>query len=96
MVKLNLMKYFLLTILLFFTVMAVREFFSLRSEKSELERRLAETKNKTEPLTLENGKLEDDLGYLDNPLNLEKELRGKYPYARLGEKMIVITSHNNQ
>ncbi len=90
------MKYFLLIILLFFTVMAVREFFSLRGEKAELEKRLVGVKSKTQPLTIENGKIKDDLVYLEDPLNLEKELRGKYPYARLGEKMIVITSKNNQ
>jgi hypothetical protein len=36
--------------------------------------------------------LSTEVNYLSNPVNLEKELRGRFNYAKSGETMLIIVS----
>lgn len=76
----------------FIAVIAVMSFwiFQLYSQKIALESNLSEINNKLQPLSEENKRLAQELDYLKNPDNLEKELRSQFNYAKPGEKLIIV------
>ena len=78
-----------LLIILFVGVMGFW-IFQLYAQKVSLEKELLEVNNKIQPLNEENKKLAQELDYLKNPDNLEKELRSQFNYAKPGEKLIII------
>lgn len=49
-----------------------------------------ELKKKMEAALIEKENLKNELDYLSNPANLEKELKGRFNYRRPQENMIII------
>lgn len=66
-------------------VAAVREEHSLAGTFSDVESRLQQAKTEEQSLSVE-------MNYLTNPVNLEKELRARFNYAKPGETMVIIIS----
>jgi cell division protein FtsB len=64
-------------------VSAIKEEHSLAATFSDVENRLQQTKTEEQSLSAE-------MDYLTNPVNLEKELRARFNYAKPGETMVVI------
>jgi cell division protein FtsB len=62
---------------------AIKEDHSLAAMFSDVEGRLQQTKAEEQNLSAE-------MDYLTNPVNLEKELRARFNYAKPGETMVII------
>jgi len=71
-------------------VIAGFQLFRLYAEKSDLTRRLSNFQTTVDSLTSENQKLETDIEYFGNEENLVKELKSKFNYVELGEKLMII------
>lgn len=63
----------------------------LFNQGAELKKDLTEVNAEIQPLVEENRRLVDEIKYLKDPDNLEKELRSRLNYVRPGEQVIVIT-----
>jgi hypothetical protein len=59
-------------------------------EENRLSAELTQLKNKTDSFTKENGELESQMNFLSRWENLEKELKAKFNYKKLGEKMMIL------
>ena len=66
-------------------VSAIKQEHSLAGSFSDIEGRLEQTKAQEQSLSAE-------MDYLANPVNLEKELRARFNYAKPGETMMVIVA----
>ena len=66
-------------------VSAIRQERSLAQAFSDMEVRLGQVKAQEQDLSSE-------MNYLTNPVNLEKELRARFNYAKPGETMVIIVS----
>lgn len=64
--------------------------YRLSSEKTTLEKEVAELKNKEDILTKENRNLQVRLEYLKIPENLIKEAKARFNYRAPGEKLIIL------
>ncbi len=69
--------------------------FSLGLDKGGLTDRYIEAKAKLEQVKGEQAKLQNELEYLANPRNLEKELRARFNLKKPGEKTIIIVPQEN-
>jgi len=77
----------ILVILLVFIGVQVYKFFAqeraLSADLSDIQTRLAKAQS-------DENDLQNEVQYLANPLNLEKELRARFNYKKPGETMIII------
>ncbi|MGB7957536.1 MAG: septum formation initiator family protein [Minisyncoccia bacterium] len=63
--------------------------FFMKQERS-LSQTLADTMDRLRAVQTQEQALSAEVNYLTNPMNLEKELRARFNYAKPGETMIVI------
>ena len=78
----------ILIIILLFLLAQVYFFFK---ERNQLRREFRSLTEKSENLVVENEKIKSEIEYYSNPENLEKELRAKFNYKKIGEKMMIIS-----
>ncbi len=64
-------------------------YFILR-EKNQLKDSLENLNRRLETLLKENDNLQSEIEYFSHSENLEKELRARFNYKKLGEKMMII------
>lgn len=76
----------LITLILFI----LHRTFLLFKEEKKLKRQVDESAQKIENLKIENKNLSDQINYMSNNQNLEKELRAKFNYKKPEEKMMII------
>ncbi len=66
-------------------ISAIRQEHSLAGEFADVSKGLEQAKTEEQSLSTE-------VNYLSNPVNFEKELRGRFNYAKSGETMLIIVS----
>jgi len=66
------------------------ELISLWKQKEALQAQYGEAKSQFDTAGKERDRLQADLLYLANPVNLEKELRDRLHYQAPGEKVIIL------
>ena len=71
------------------TLMAI-QVYNLNNKKTALKTNLEKVTSQTDNLEKENKKLQADLDYFADPLNLIKELKSKFNYKKPGEKLIIV------
>ena len=76
-------------IVILFAVVGSQTYFILK-ERNQLRAEVASVTGKLDALYKENITLKEDISYFSNPANLEKELKAKFNYKELGEKMIIV------
>jgi uncharacterized protein YlxW (UPF0749 family) len=64
--------------------------FGFWREEKDLSAQLADIEARFTKAQADNANLKQDLEYLSNPVNLEKELRTRFNYKTPGETMVVI------
>lgn len=79
----------LAALLVVFGFMGTRIYGFLR-EQQDTARTLQALQQKYEAAKIDEAKLQEELQYLSNPTNLEKELRARFNYRASDEKMIII------
>jgi len=84
------MKIFIIVILsIILSIIFVQSYFIVK-ERNQLKIDLANLNTQFQALSKENADLQSDIEYFSYPENLEKELRLKFNYKRLDEKMMII------
>ncbi len=78
-----------LSVLLILLVGEIRFF---GQKNSESEARYQKVKAELNQAQMDLNKAQADLSYYLNPTNLEKELRNRFNYRQVGEKMLIIVS----
>ncbi len=66
------------------------QFYFIFKERNQLKREFHSLTEKSENLAKENEKIKSEIEYYSNPENLEKELRARFNYKKIGEKMMII------
>ncbi|MBI3588866.1 MAG: septum formation initiator family protein [Candidatus Liptonbacteria bacterium] len=84
------MKIAALIFLLLLISFLVFQIYTLWSKKVRLGSELDNLKTKFDQGQVDQKKLKEELDYLGNPLNLEKELRARFNLKKPGEKMIIL------
>lgn len=64
--------------------------FSFWGEQRALNKNLSEIESRLQAAKSDEANLQEEMKYLANPVNLEKELRAQFNYKKPGEKMIII------
>lgn len=59
-------------------------------ESNGLKEDLDDLNGRMEALAKENTNLKSDIEYFSNPENLEKELKSRFNYKEMGEKMMIV------
>ena len=77
----------LLAIVLIFVGIRV---FSLLSEEHSLEQNMTDIQTRLTQEKAQEADLQEEMQYLSNPANLEKELRSQFNYKKPGETMVII------
>jgi cell division protein FtsB len=81
-----------LSIIFIFLCIHVYGFFA---EERQLNADLADIQTRLTKAGTDEASLQDEVQYLANPLNLEKELRARFNYKKPGETMIIIVPSQN-
>ena len=66
------------------------QIYSLNKQRISLKNDLDKITKELTPLNEENKELIAEINYLENPDNLEKELRSRFNYVKPGEKLIIV------
>lgn len=90
------MKKILAVILAAIFVFAVWQTAEIYRRTRSLDRELSGVAEKKSDFEKENELLRGDIEYFSNSANLEKELRSRFNYKKLGEKMIIIISPKSE
>jgi len=69
--------------------LAVQIYFIFR-ERNQLKERLTNLNVRLDGLIKENEKIQSEISYFSKWENLEKELRSRFNYKKIGEKMMII------
>jgi peptidoglycan hydrolase CwlO-like protein len=69
--------------------------FGFWKEERDLGAQLADIQARFTKAQADNANLKQDLEYLSNPVNLEKELRSRFNYKIPGETMVVIVPNQS-
>ncbi len=83
------MKWLLYFIFIMVIGFLILQLYRLAMQHYTLTQQFTELVKKTEPLQKENSRVESDLKALENPANIERELR-RAGYAAPGEKVFII------
>ncbi|MBI5401373.1 hypothetical protein HZB05_00910 [Candidatus Wolfebacteria bacterium] len=81
---------FIIAVLVIFVLAVGFQLFLLFQKNSDLNAELAEFKKKTDFFNKENSDLNSQIDFLSRWENLEKELKSKFNYRKVGEKMMII------
>lgn len=85
------MKAFITIILLIILIALAAQFYFIYKERNQLRMEFRGLTEKVDNLNKENERVKSEIEYFSNPENLEKELRAKFNYKKIGEKMMIIT-----
>ena len=77
-------------ILIIFVVAVGFQVSILFKEESNSKVELNQLKNKADSFIKENGELESQINFLSRLENFEKELKAKFNYKKIGEKMMIL------
>lgn len=66
------------------------QLYQLFLQNRELEDTLSKIDTRVDNFNRESLQFQADLEYFANPVNLEKELRGRFNYKKPGEKLIIV------
>lgn len=72
------------------------QLYNLREERASLQASVTKTSKELDVVNKENAKLEEEIAYLKNPENLEREARAQFNYARPNEKLLIIVNQEKQ
>ncbi len=84
------MKHFIMIILSIILIALLVQVYLIFRERNQLRKEFRSLTEKSENLAEENEKIKSEIEYYSNPENLEKELRAKFNYKKIGEKMMII------
>ena len=84
------MRIAIVIILSIILMAGIAQFCFVYIEQKSLKEHSASIKNHLDSLSSENDKLKAEIEYFSYPENLEKELRQRFNYKRIGEKMMII------
>ncbi|HUX36009.1 MAG TPA: hypothetical protein VMV71_03190 [Candidatus Paceibacterota bacterium] len=84
------MKIAVVAILLIFLAVLGNEIYLFSQKNSENQAEYQKVKAELDQTQADMEKTKADLNYYMNPANLEKELRARFNYRLIGEKMIII------
>ena len=85
------MKHFIIIILSIILIALLAQDYFILKERNQLRKEFRSLTEKSENLAKENEKIKSEIEYYSNPENLEKELRAKFNYKKIGERMIIIS-----
>lgn len=85
------MRILVVLVLLIVLILIAAEVYLIFDERGELKEKTAELNKKFDSLIKDNENLKSEIEYFSFPENLEKELRQRFNYKKIGEKMIIIT-----
>ena len=80
----------IITILIIFIVTIGSQLYLLFKKGRDLSSELADLKEKVVFFNKENGVIEGQISFLSRWENFEKELKAKFNYKKIGEKMMII------
>ena len=86
------MKIAVVVILVIVLVLVGMQVYSFFAQERQLSVDLTDIQTRLTKAKYDEAKLQSEVQYLANPLNLEKELRARFNYKKPGETMIVIVS----
>lgn len=86
------MKIFASIIAALIVIATAVQLYHLREERAKLNASVAKTSEEFKTITKENDKLEEEIAYLKNPANLEREARAQFNYAAPNEKLLIIVN----
>lgn len=66
------------------------QFFNFQKQEDLLHVRITEAEAHADALETENEQLTADIDYFSHPANLVKELKSKFNYKRVGERLIIV------
>ncbi len=84
------MKILLAIVLAIVFILLGARLFSLYAQEHQLTQTLSDTEARLQKAQTDEANLSAELQYLQDPANLEKELRAQFNYKKPGETMIVI------
>lgn len=76
-------------LLIVITYLAVQVYFIFK-ERSQLREKAANLSGRLDDLFKENERIQSEISYYSKWENLEKELRSRFNYKKIGEKMLII------
>lgn len=82
-------KLIIIILIIILSALLVQIYF-IFNEKNQLRGKFESLSAKGNNLIEENNKIKSDMEYFSNKDNLEKELRSKFNYKNIGEKMMII------
>jgi len=85
------MKQFIIIILSLVLIALSAQVYLILKERNQLRNKFESLSGKTSGLEEENKKIRSEIEYYSNPDNLVKELRQKFNYKKVGEKLMIIT-----
>lgn len=80
----------IISILIIFVAAVGFQVSVLFREETKLKTELSQMKSKSDSFIKENSELESQVNFLSRWENLEKELRAKFNYKSIGEKMMIL------
>lgn len=84
------MKIGIIVILAAFVVFLGVQIWNFENRAKDAEQNLLKSQNDLSVVNAEKAKLESDKQYLEDPENLEKELKSRFNYRRPDEKLLII------
>ncbi len=88
------LKVFGIVLSIFLLVVLGMRIFSLGRQANTAEKNFSEFKSKLEQAKTDQDKIAADVNYYLNPDNLKKELKGRFNYKEVGEKMVIFINRN--
>ncbi len=86
------MKIFASIIAALVVIATAAQLYNLRIERARLSAAVTKTSAELKVINAENKKLEEEVEYLKNPNNLEREARAQFNYAAPNEKLLIIVN----
>ncbi len=84
------MKKLIIIILIIILLALLTQIYFIFNEKNKLRDKFESLSAKGNNLIEENNKIKSDMEYFSSKDNLEKELRSKFNYKNIGEKMMIV------
>lgn len=82
-------KIIIAILIIVFIILAVQIYF-IFNERNKLRGKFENLSAKGNSLITENNKIKSDIEYFSNENNLMKELRSKFNFKNIGEKMMIV------
>ena len=89
------MRFLAAGILLILILLLGLQIYNFEAQSGALAKQAQELKVQLDKAQQNYQQLQGDFQYLQNPINLEKELRARFNYKALGEKMIILVPNQS-